>query len=142
MTNIFKGQRPDITPAQVIAAFFAAIYPLLTLFGVDLSAEQQDALSQLEVAAIGLFGADAAIRIGRNYAAGKQAAYDVDLPPDDLEDGPIPLEVYDQDELPAQAETVNGTVPDAGPGHPDGIGYSDSDFTPEGAAKPPEPDQA
>ena len=50
MFNIFRGQRPDVTPAQVAAVLVAgvpAIATLLSAFGVaDLTQDQQDALSQ------------------------------------------------------------------------------------------------
>lgn len=59
---------PDITPAQIIGAVMAATYPLLTLIGVDLSPQQVNALDDLGKIAIGLFGADAAIRVGRNIS--------------------------------------------------------------------------
>lgn len=74
MLNIFRGPRPDITPAMVIAAIFAAAAPICLLIGVDLSSAQLDALEQLRLVAVALVGGDAAIRIGRNYADGKTQA--------------------------------------------------------------------
>jgi hypothetical protein len=57
---------PSITVPQIIAAVFGALYPFLVLIGVDLSPAAHDALEELKVIALGLFGADAAIRVGRN----------------------------------------------------------------------------
>lgn len=74
MLNIFRGQRPDLTPAQIVAFIFAAIPYILVLIGVDIGTAKAAALDDLKVLALGLFGADAAIRIGRNYAEGKKAA--------------------------------------------------------------------
>lgn len=58
---------PSITLAQIVAALMAAILPVLTLVGVDLSREQVDALQQLTDLAMALVGADAAIRVGRAF---------------------------------------------------------------------------
>lgn len=60
---------PNITTAQIVGAIFGAAYPVITLLGFNLDPAQVDALQQLNVVAVGLFGADAAIRIGRNYGA-------------------------------------------------------------------------
>lgn len=64
---------PDITLAQIVAAVLGAVYPILTLLGVDLSPEQRDALDQLILVALGLFGADAAIRVGRAVGTTKRS---------------------------------------------------------------------
>lgn len=66
--RLFKGIMPDITPAQAIAAVFGAVFPVLTLLGVDLSPVQRDAVEQLKYLALGLLGADAAVRVGRSNA--------------------------------------------------------------------------
>ena len=66
--KLFKGIMPDITPAQVVAAVVGSIFPVLTLLGVDLTAAQTDAVNQLKYLALGLFGADAVIRVGRSHA--------------------------------------------------------------------------
>lgn len=58
---------PSVTPAQIVAAILAAIVPLLTLVGVDLTSVQLDALAELRGIALALIGADAAIRIGRAF---------------------------------------------------------------------------
>lgn len=88
---MFKGKMPDITPAQIIAAVFGALFPALTLIGVDLSAEQKDALEELKWLALGLFGADAAIRVGRNVG-GKAVNDDEEL--DEIE-GEVPPDEYE-----------------------------------------------
>lgn len=63
-----EPKRPDITPVQIVG-----LIPLLAEFGhafgiYTLSQPQQDSLSKLVLGAIGLFGADAIIRLGRNLA--------------------------------------------------------------------------
>lgn len=60
---------PDITPVQIVAAVIGCVYPLLTLLGVHFSSQQLDALQQLDVIAVSLFGADAALRIGRSLGS-------------------------------------------------------------------------
>jgi hypothetical protein len=61
-------QRPNITPAQLVAAV-PVVASLLSAFGVyDLSPEQQDALSDAVTYSIALVGGDAIIRFGRNLA--------------------------------------------------------------------------
>lgn len=78
---------PSITLAQIVGAIMAAILPLLTLCGVDLSAEQVDALDELTSVAMALFGADAGIRIARTFnvagvlrAKAVQAMAEADVP--------------------------------------------------------------
>jgi hypothetical protein len=91
--GIFKGSRPDITPVQIIAFVFAAIPYILVLVGVDLGEQKADALDNLKILALGLFGSDALIRIGRNYAAGKTAeagSVTGDVPPEDVVDPDVP----------------------------------------------------
>ena len=76
MLRIFQGQRPDVTPAQVLALLVAGvpvIANLLHVFGVyDLTTEQEDALTNTVqwggLVAIGLFGSDAALRAARGHA--------------------------------------------------------------------------
>jgi hypothetical protein len=82
MFNIFRGQRPDVTPAQLAAVLVAgvpAIATLLSAFGVaDLTQEQQDALSQAltwcAILAGLLIGGDATLRTARNMVDGKRDA--------------------------------------------------------------------
>ncbi len=76
MTSIFRGQRPDITPAQVVGVLIAGvpvIASLLRAFAVyDLSPDQQealrDALVWCGVTAGVLFASDAGLRAARNAA--------------------------------------------------------------------------
>ena len=68
ISSLAPQRRPDITPAQIVG-----MIPLLAefahSFGIfTLSQPQQDSLSKLVLGAIGLFGADAIIRLGRNIA--------------------------------------------------------------------------
>jgi hypothetical protein len=68
ISSLVPAKRPDITPAQIVG-----MIPLLAEFGhsfglFTLSQPQQDSLSKLVVGAVGLFGADALIRLGRNLA--------------------------------------------------------------------------
>jgi hypothetical protein len=80
--KILQGQRPDVTPAQLIAVLAAGVpivASLLSAFGVyDLTPAQQDALSKTVqwagLIAIGLFGADFGIRAARNNADAKVKA--------------------------------------------------------------------
>lgn len=60
---------PDITPAQVVGAIpivaeFAHAFGLFTL-----THAQEASLSKVVTAAIGLFGADALIRVGRSLSS-------------------------------------------------------------------------
>src|SRR4051812_11560040 len=74
--NVLKGQRPDITPAQLAAVLVAGVpvvATLLSAFGVaDLSDAQQtalrDALTWAGVLAALLIGGDATLRTVRNVA--------------------------------------------------------------------------
>lgn len=77
MFGIFKGLRPDITPAQVIGLAIPGIpvaAKFLEAFGVvTFSVAEQDALKQAlefgSIVAAGLFVGDAHIRNGRSQAA-------------------------------------------------------------------------
>lgn len=68
LTEIGGPKRPDITPAQWVASI-----PLVAEFGhafgvYNLTQPQQDSLTHMVTWAIGLVGADALIRLGRNLA--------------------------------------------------------------------------
>lgn len=90
---------PNITTAQIIGAIFGAVYPVLTLIGVNLNPEQVNALQELNVVAVGLFGADAAIRVGRSVAASKGS---VEAPIDEFVPGDLSaIEAADADRLEA-----------------------------------------
>lgn len=78
--KVLAGQRPDITPAQLVAVLIAGIPALATLlsaFGIaDLNAEQQNALADVltwgGVLAGLLIGGDATLRGARNMADAKR----------------------------------------------------------------------
>ena len=80
MFNIFRGQRPDVTPAQVAAVLVAgipAVATLLSTFGLyTLTADQQDALAGVltwsAVLAGLLIGGDATLRTARNVVDAKR----------------------------------------------------------------------
>lgn len=82
MLGIFRGPRPDVTPAMTggfLLAGVPVIANLLHVFGVyDISAEQQDALNQAiqwgVIAAGALVLGDTGLRVGRNHADGKVQA--------------------------------------------------------------------
>jgi hypothetical protein len=82
MNQIFRGKRPDVTPAQVAAVVVAgvpAIATLLSTFGIyELSNDQQDALAGVltwsAVLAGLLIGSDATLRTARNMVDGKRDA--------------------------------------------------------------------
>jgi hypothetical protein len=108
--DTMRGKRPDITPAQIVAAVFGALGPVLVLLGVDLDPARDQALDQLKWIALGLFGADAAIRVGRNVG---QSAGD-DLAVEDPE-----VEAVSPDELPDDDEEFASL---GGPDEPIGRG--------------------
>jgi hypothetical protein len=80
MLNIFRGQRPDVTPAQIAALLVAgipAIATLLSAFGVaDVTQEQQDSLKEVltwgAILAGVLIGGDATLRTARNVVDAKR----------------------------------------------------------------------
>lgn len=124
MLNIFRGQRPDITPAQAIGALFAAVGPVCVLVGVHLDPSQLDALDTLKFVGVGLFGADAAVRIGRNVADGRtqaaaMLAASTSSPGGEPTTDPTPIldDAVDQvadDELPSDAEELDSPPPAPG----------------------------
>jgi hypothetical protein len=79
MSTVFSGQRPDITPAQVMGVIIGGVpvaAALLRAFGVyDASPQQEQALMDAVpwAAAIAglLFASDAGVRAARNAAAAK-----------------------------------------------------------------------
>lgn len=82
MFGIFKGPRPDITPAM-LGGFLLGGVPvlanLLRAFGVfDVSPEQEEALSQTiqwgVIGGLGLIVGDAGLRAARNVTDGKVQA--------------------------------------------------------------------
>jgi hypothetical protein len=132
MLNIFRGNPPDVTPAQVAAVLVAgvpAIATLLSAFGVaDLTQEQQDALSQVltwsAVLAGLLIGGDATLRTARNMVDGKRDAAAMLAPatggspmsvgPQDVHDAEADdaegiYHLSDEEEFPGTGSTVNGS---------------------------------
>lgn len=63
--GVAKLKTPDLTLAQIVAAVFASVEPVLTLLGVKLSEIQADAVDDLWKVAAGLLASDAVIRVGR-----------------------------------------------------------------------------
>ena len=90
--NVFGGKRPDITPAQVLGALAAAVGPACSLAGVDLSTAQLAAVDDLKIIGLGLIGADAVLRIGRNVKDGKVEAAGL-VAPGEPPIGPVGAEV-------------------------------------------------
>lgn len=74
MLNVFRGQKPDLTPAQ-IAGGIPILCNLLAAFNVyQVTSAQKDALTTAGTWAIALIAGDAVIRLGRNHAAAKVSA--------------------------------------------------------------------
>lgn len=66
-------KRPDITPAQIVAAI-PVLAALLSSFGVfELSPAQSDALESAVTFAVALVGGDAIIRLGRSLGFGRRS---------------------------------------------------------------------
>jgi hypothetical protein len=88
MTSIFRGQRPDLTPAQSVGILLAGIPVLANLlraFGLfDASPEQEqalgDAMSWGGVVAGLLFASDAGLRAARNAADSRRDAAALSAP--------------------------------------------------------------
>ena len=82
MTSIFRGQRPDLTPAQVVGLLVAGIpiiANLLRAFGVfDATPDQEQALTDTMtwagIFAGLLFASDAGVRAARNAADSRRDA--------------------------------------------------------------------
>jgi len=108
MTGILRGQRPDLTPAQLVGVALAGVPVLATLlraFGVyDVSPDQQQALQDTVTwgGVLGglLFASDAGLRAARNHADARRDAAALSSPT-----GPQVLpEVDEEDETDAQLE--------------------------------------
>lgn len=71
MAGLFKGLRPDITPAQILG-MIPATAELGHAFGIfNLTQPQQDSLTKFFIAGLALFGVDAFLRVGRAHAQAK-----------------------------------------------------------------------
>lgn len=76
---MFRGLRPDVTPAQVVAVLLAGVPVISNLLhafiGFELSPEQQQALTEAVqwggISALGLFVSDAGLRAARNAREAK-----------------------------------------------------------------------
>jgi hypothetical protein len=132
ITSIFRGQRPDLTPAQVVGVLVAGvpvIANLLRAFGVyDAGPEQQQALQETmtwgSVVAGLLFASDAGVRAARNAADSRREAAALAAPiaphatiaePEvehvlDEEDGDLPA--ADEADLAALLSGNAGALPD------------------------------
>jgi hypothetical protein len=126
MRSAFTGQRPDVTPAQLIGLIVAGVPVLATLlraFGVyDLSKEQEDALTSAVgwACAFGavLLASDAGLRAARNAADAKRGAAALSSPA--MPHAEPPMTEADADHLEEELELVagadgpeSGTVPDS-----------------------------
>jgi len=88
MTNIMRGHRPDITPAQLVGVIVAGVPVIATLlraFGAyDVTPEQQHALQETVTwgAVLGgaLFASDAGLRAARNHADARRHAAALSAP--------------------------------------------------------------
>jgi hypothetical protein len=127
--KIFRGQRPDITPAQIVSGI-PILAELLHSFGIyDLSQPQQDSLAKAATWALALIAGDTVLRVGRAHAQSRVEAAAVttprpaapvsgghidaaDLPTDDEEFAAPPSDLPVQpsqafpDDLPSDAEEL------------------------------------
>lgn len=142
MLEAMRGQKPDITPAQLVAVLVAGvpiISNLLHVFGVyDLSSGQEDALKEAltwgGVLAGALIFGDAGLRAARNRAdahvqstalqapgephdvlIGAGPVADADAEADSIPDGDLPS---DAEEEAAPPPDDIGTLDAAGDGQP------------------------
>ncbi len=71
MMSIFTGQRPDITPAQIVSGV-PILAELLHSFGIyDLSVAQQNSLAHAATWALALVAGDTILRVGRGVSAAR-----------------------------------------------------------------------
>lgn len=117
MLAIFRGPRPDITPAQLVAGI-PILGEIAHAFGVfTLSETQQDSLEKGVLWAFALVAGDAALRVGRNLKDGKVEAaalsspavpHDTVIPVEDLElDEDLGLvDDLEDEELPEPTDTA------------------------------------
>ena len=72
--GVFSGNRPDITPAQIVSGI-PVICSLLAAFGVwTPTNDEKDALTAATAWAAALVLGDAGLRAGRNLASAKRDA--------------------------------------------------------------------
>jgi hypothetical protein len=94
------GRRPDLTPAQMVAAIPVLILLLWVLGAFDLSRDEQHGLIKAVEWGFVLIGADAVIRVGRNVASRGRLES-----PYDVEGGDLLLRPPTEEEL-AEAERL------------------------------------
>ena len=111
MLGIFRGPRPDITPAQIIGGIPVVAEGLHTFGIYTLSAAQQASLTKAVAYGLALVVGDAAVRIGRNVKDGRveAAALSAPVAPHDAVTPPAPVddldEVLDDDLVVDELET-------------------------------------
>jgi hypothetical protein len=72
--NIITGQRPDLTPAQLVSGI-PILAELLHSFGIyNLSVSQQDSLAHAATWALALVAGDTILRVGRGVASSRVQA--------------------------------------------------------------------
>jgi hypothetical protein len=124
MRSAFTGQRPDVTPAQLVGLIVAGVPVIATLlraFGVfDLSKEQEDALTNAVGWACGfgavLLASDAGLRAARNAADSRRDAAALSSPAMPHAEPAMVETSGDADHLEDELELLapdSGTVPDA-----------------------------
>jgi len=126
MANILTGQRPDITPAQLVSGI-PILAELLHSFGIyNLSAAQQNSLAHAATWALALVAGDTILRVGRGVSAARVQSAGVaaggampTLPamapnPTPPTDAPLPQE----EDLPTDAEEFASPPPGSPPVQP------------------------
>jgi hypothetical protein len=115
MLETLRGRRPDVTPAQLLAAI-PMVVALLAVLGVfDLEADEREALKYALYWSFVLLAADALIRIGRNFAS-RQEGWDEVEGGLDLLIPPTEEDLAEAERLEAEAAELE---PVAAPGSPD-----------------------
>jgi len=126
MANMFTGQRPDLTPAQIVSGI-PILAELLHSFGIyNLTQGQQDSLSKAATWALALIAGDTILRVGRGAAmsrvqaaglvagAGAMPAADEAVAPVASDGEPLPQ----QENLPSDAEEFASPPPGSPPVQP------------------------
>jgi len=123
MANIFTGQRPDITPAQIVSGF-PILAELLHSFGIyDLSVAQQNALAHAATWALALVAGDTILRVGRGVSASRVQAAGVmagaggmpTLPATPVDPNQPVDDALPQEDLPTDAEEFASPPPGSPP---------------------------
>ena len=122
MRSAFAGQRPDVTPAQLVGLVVAGVPVIATLlraFGVfDLSREQEDALSSAVGWACGfgavLLASDAGLRAARNAADSRREAAALSSPAMPHAEPPVVVEDEIEDDIDGIEDELELLAPDSG----------------------------